>query len=186
MNNKLSLVLCVVVGLAIGFLFLGPMLPEETTAGVTAPPMGPSIAKKPDLLLPDPALSPQQVVDMQMGALSMYAKDRSAIHQVFAFASPANRAVTGPIDRFEQMIKQGSYYPMIANDHWMAGRVVRREDQATVLVTVVDAQDRVSLFRFYLSLQTKPYENCWMTDRVLAITQRGQPKPSEAPIAESI
>lgn len=187
-NRKLPLLVCCVAGLLIGYLFLGPILPETSEAGVAKKPVAPEVLpeKKTDLILPSKSLSPEQVVSAQMSALVDYATDRSAIHQVFAFASPANRAVTGPIERFEQMIRQGTYYSMVKSDYWMAGRAVARAGQATVLVTTIDANERVSLYRFYLSKQTDQYDDCWMTDRVLHLIENRQPPADENSSIDSI
>ena len=103
---------------------------------------------------------------MQMHALSAYRKDRSRIHQVFAFASPANQAMTGPVTRFERMILGKSYRPMVDCDHWLIGQAVERERLASVLVTTIDPHERVNVYRFYLSRQSEIHPDCWMTDRV--------------------
>ncbi len=175
-NHTILLLVCSAIGLAFGFLFLGPIVPAASNAedastradSSTLPP------QKSDLVQPTDSLLPEQVVAAQMEALANYRTDRSAIHQVFAFASPANRAVTGPIDRFEAMIRQEPYFAMVESQHWMAGRAVTRDGQATVLVTSIDADEQVSLYRFYLSKQSGPLEGCWMTDHVLRIDQ---PRP---------
>ncbi len=169
-SRTFLLLVCSAIGLAIGFLYLGPLVPN-TPEGGTAPERGSSstIPPQKNVVQPNKSLTPEQVVAAQMKALVQYRTDRSAIHQVFAFASPANRAVTGPIDKFEAMIRQESYFAMVESEHWMAGRAVNRDGQATVLVTSVDADEEVSLYRFYLSKQSDSHEDCWMTDHVLRI-----------------
>ncbi len=170
-SNRWVLVGIVVFGFSLGFSLLGPYVPAKLQAEsvpsivpADLPPVEPS-----ELLLPNASLSPEQVVDAQMRAMAAYRDDRRAIHQVFAFASPANRSMTGPIGRFERMILRPPYHLLVVSEHWIAGRVVRRDGQATRLVTTVSAQGRVSLFRFYLSLQSDDFEDCWMTDRVVSL-----------------
>ena len=67
-------------------------------------------------VLPDPALSPAEVIAIQLSALQ--ANDRpqpdAGIAQTFAFAHPDNRRVTGPLPRFAQMIK-GPRYELLLN-----------------------------------------------------------------------
>lgn len=176
-SRVLPLTVSTLAGLVIGFLFLGPVATEPSSADVAATTLQPQPVPEDgtDFVLPSKSLTPEQVVSTQMEALVAYREAPSAIRQVFAFASPANKAVTGPLDRFERMIQGDGYYPMVESDYWMAGRAVAREGQATVLVTTIDANDSVSLYRFYLSKQKAPHEDCWMTDRVIRLIQGRQP-----------
>ena len=186
-SRWLPLSIFTIGGFVLGFCLLGPVSTELSSAGFNNETSQPEVAPEQgqDLLWPNKALTPEQVVELQMNALAAYRDDRSAIRQVFAFASPANKAVTGPVGRFEQMIRGEAYSPMISSDHWMAGKVVSRDGQATVLVTTIDADDRVSLYRFYLSKQTTPYEGCWMTDRVIGLFDSTQAAPFDS-ASESI
>ena len=59
-----------------------------------------------DLLAPDPALSPAEVVVIQLDALrGNEAETDAGIAQTWAFAHPDNKRMTGPLPRFAQMIK---------------------------------------------------------------------------------
>ena len=62
---------------------------------------GPSFATE---LVPDPALSPAEVIAIQLSALQ--ANDTpgpdAGIAQTFAFAHPDNRRVTGPLPRLRR------------------------------------------------------------------------------------
>ena len=68
-----------------------------------------------DLLAPDPALSPAEVVAIQLNALQANeAATDTGITQTWAFAHPDNKRMTGPLPRFAQMIK-GPQYRMLLN-----------------------------------------------------------------------
>ncbi|MSV29914.1 MAG: hypothetical protein EXQ52_14390 [Bryobacterales bacterium] len=56
---------------------------------------------------PGPALTPAEVVRTQITALRNNDKPRkdAGIATAFRFASPGNRAATGPLDRFILMVK---------------------------------------------------------------------------------
>lgn len=56
---------------------------------------------------PSPAQTPQEVVKIVIDALQQNRPDDKGIATVFAFASPGNKASTGPLPRFTQMIKRG-------------------------------------------------------------------------------
>ena len=64
---------------------------------------------------PDPSLSPQDVVSIQIEALrnnDVPYEDRG-IEVTFNFASPANKRMTGPLERFKVMVRSPIYGPMI-------------------------------------------------------------------------
>ena len=58
---------------------------------------------------PSPELSPEEVVEIVVDALRTNdrAEDDAGIETVWRFASPGNRASTGPLPRFTRMIKRG-------------------------------------------------------------------------------
>ena len=66
-----------------------------------------SVASASEIILPSQELSPREVIRIQLSALQKNSADMpsAGIEQTWAFAHPRNRAVTGPIERFEQMLK---------------------------------------------------------------------------------
>ena len=66
-----------------------------------------------DALVPAPALSPGEVVRIQLEALRHNDLHNRGIEVAFRFASPANRANTGPLARFVSMIRNGPYALML-------------------------------------------------------------------------
>ncbi len=118
------------------------------------------------LARPSPALSPSEVVRLQVESLRG-ARDPADVKQCYAFASPANRHAVGHVNRFYAMLNQRTYRPLLLHTLSVIGRPVISGDHATVLVTLVDEQRKPHVFRFFLSRQNeKPYEDCWMTDAV--------------------
>jgi hypothetical protein len=151
----------------------------DAGAGVDAPV--PSAARA-EIQLPDQRLSPAEVVRLQVDALRAFRSDESAISQCYALASPANRAVTGPLDRFSAMVHNPTYRSLVFQNDALVGQELVRGGQATVLVTVLDEHRTPHSFRFFLSKQTEqPYVDCWMTDAVLPQRGEVQPEPTQAP-----
>ena len=118
---------------------------------------------------PDPSLSPQDVVSIQIEALqhndTPY-EDRG-IEVTFNFASPTNKRVTGPLERFKVMVHSPIYGPMI--NHRSAEYVnVRVEGDLALVDVILQSQDGQYLgYRFRLSRQhDNQYEGSWMTDAV--------------------
>ena len=127
-----------------------------------------------DALVPQPGLSPGEVVRIQLEALRHNDEQDRGIEVAFRFASPANRENTGPLPRFIRMIKQGPYALMLGFRGASYGTVEVREDRARQRVTLTGPRARVSYW-FYLSRQSKaPCAGCWMTDAVFVEQVRGR------------
>lgn len=119
---------------------------------------------------PDPSLSPQDVVSIQIEALRNNDTPYSnrGIEVTFNFASPANKRLTGPLERFEAMVRSPAYGPMI--DHraakYEALKIEGENAQIDVILTSNDGQ--YLGYRFILSRQSgNQYTGSWMTDAVI-------------------
>ncbi|MEQ9478049.1 MAG: DUF4864 domain-containing protein [Algiphilus sp.] len=113
---------------------------------------------------PDPELSPSDVVRAQLAGFQ--ADSDAGIAQAFAFASPRNRSVTGPVQRFTDMIRAG-YGELLG--HRSADLAELRQDEAHTYqgVEITAADGRTHLYVFILSRYDLPNcSNCWMTDGV--------------------
>ncbi len=118
---------------------------------------------------PDPSLSPQDVVSIQIEALrnndTPY-QDRG-IEVTFNFASPANKRMTGPLERLKVMVRNPVYGPMI-NHRSAEYRNVRVEGDVAQIDVILNSNEGQYLgYRFILSRQHgNEYEGSWMTDAV--------------------
>ncbi|GAB4515993.1 MAG: hypothetical protein OHK0046_20430 [Anaerolineae bacterium] len=119
---------------------------------------------------PHPDLSPQDVVKIQLDALQNndLFRDNRGIRAAFLFASPENQAMTGPVERFIEMVKNPLYAPMIGFERAELGLMVLLGSMAQQRVRLYQRGGTVATFVFTLSRQqTAPYEGCWMTDSVV-------------------
>ena len=116
---------------------------------------------------PSPDLSPRQVVGLQLDALRRNdALGRDAgIAIAFRFASAANRAVTGPIERFAGMLKDSLYAPMIDHASARFGPTHVEGDIARVQVVLFGRRGEVAAYDFTLSKDEET--GCWLTDAVM-------------------
>ena len=127
-----------------------------------------------DALVPEPGLSPGDVIRIQLEALRHNDDQDRGIAVAFRFASPANRANTGPLSRFIAMIENGPYALMLDFREADYGPVETATDQARQRVTLTGARTTMTYW-FYLSRQSEaPYEDCWMTDAVYIERPTGQ------------
>ena len=123
-------------------------------------------------LQPDPAYLPNEVVGIQMRALGKNNQPFSdaGIEITFRFASPANKVVTGPLDKFSTLFDLPTYAPMLEHDSLTVGPATIEGDVAYVPVLIRNSNQDPFGYMFVLSKQTEgPYVDCWMTDRVALI-----------------
>jgi Domain of unknown function (DUF4864) len=116
--------------------------------------------------LPDPALSPAEVIDIQLSALQ--ANDTPArdagIVQAWAFAHPDNKQVTGPLARFAQMIHGPRYQVLLDHQSHEINEVFRTDDEAAFAVIVTSKTGNVVGFRWAVArVADGEHAGAWMT-----------------------
>ncbi|MGA9995989.1 MAG: DUF4864 domain-containing protein [Pyrinomonadaceae bacterium] len=133
---------------------------------------------------PSAQLSPVDVVNSQLKALQHNdspAKD-SGIATAFKFASPANRAQTGPLDHFVLLLKNPAYKPLLNHRSVEFGPVKIFEGVAHMRITLIDSEGARAVYVFILSKQPDgPCKDCWMTDGVMKIEEKQEER--NVPIA---
>lgn len=116
---------------------------------------------------PDPALSPEQVVMIQLHALQRTEQNPAAMATCFNFASPANKQTTGPLERFSQMVRTPPYDMMLRHCGMQMQPTQLDGDKASIVVVLIDPAGRLARFQFDLSRQELgETADCWMTDAV--------------------
>ncbi len=127
---------------------------------------------------PSPALTPAEVVRTQITALKNNDKPRkdAGIATAFRFASPGNRAATGPLDRFILMVKGPLYRPLIDFRTVEYGEMEVKGDAARQIVRVTEGDGKTAVYLFTLTKQKDaPYKDCWMTDGVMRVADQAGP-----------
>lgn len=115
--------------------------------------------------LPQQNLSPHDVVSTQLQALQ--AGEDADLAVVFAFASPGNRAQTGPVERFIAMVRS-TFPEMLRHQRAELSPTVQRGPDALVPVRLVAADGTEHHYLFILGRYQIPRCGpCWMTDGVL-------------------
>ncbi|HEU0101252.1 MAG TPA: DUF4864 domain-containing protein [Mycobacteriales bacterium] len=128
---------------------------------------------------PAPGLSPTDVVLAQLAGLRSEPRVGAAagrgVHQVWAFASPGNRAATGPVQRFAAMLRGSAYAALLEHRAAQLGPLVDRGDEAQVEVLVLGTDDRTVGFTWVLARQrTGAYAGCWLTEGVVRHPDEGE------------
>lgn len=118
---------------------------------------------------PSPSLTPEAVIRLQVEALQRndVPTADAGIAAAFRFASPGNRAATGPLPRFTQMIRIG-YPDMLGFERAEYGPIQVDDGHAVQPVTLIQADGSQTTYLFGLSKQRGGrYDACWMTDAVV-------------------
>ena len=123
-----------------------------------------------DVLKPNTKIKAMEVVKMQLSALmkndSPY-KDFGII-QTWEFAHPNNQKVTGPLERFKNMIKTDSYSMLINHKDHEITEVYKSAAVATFEVMVLDKEKEYYKFKWQVEKYKLdgPLKDCWLTTAV--------------------
>lgn len=127
---------------------------------------------------PDVALAPEDVISIQLKALSVAQNDpatNSGIARVWAFAHPANRAVTGPLPRFVAMLQSSRYRPLIGHRAHHLREISQTADAAHYAVRVTADDGAVYGYSWQLGkVAAGAYKDMWMTTGVALVGKLGQ------------
>jgi hypothetical protein len=123
--------------------------------------------------MPDPGLAPDDVVGIVLRALQ-HNDDPVTDHGIaitFAFTSPENHDITGPLERFRALVKSPAYRLMIGHSRAERGPVAVTADHARERVAITGANGDRAVYVFLLSRQELgSHKGCWMADGVLRET----------------
>lgn len=140
----------------ISTLFVGLLLGCETTGEL----------QRLQETQPTPELTPREVVELQLQAFRENDEEDRGVEVAFRFASPRNKRVTGPLERFARMMKGPLYRAMLVYDEAEYGETLVRGRVAMQRVALTVGERRLS-YEFYLVRQEGgPFDQCWMTESV--------------------
>ena len=129
------------------------------------------------LKTPRPDIAPIDVVRIQLEALKNNDSPSPdfGIKQTWAFAHPDNRAVTGPFNRFAEMIKNPAYKALLNHKRHTVTEQNRSTKWIQFKVLMEDEDGQVLGFAWVVKkATTAPFEDCWMTTGVSAPVLSGQ------------
>ena len=120
--------------------------------------------------VPSPDYEPEQVVKIVVDSLQNNSEPADeGIATVFRFASPGNRATTGPLERFTRMIKAG-FSDMLNHEGARFDPMKVSGDTATQAVWLLTSSGKELGYAFQLTRQQSgEFEGIWMTDAVVPL-----------------
>jgi len=130
-----------------------------------------------EILKPSIEIEPKQVIKIQLTALMENDNPYKdiGIEQTWEFAHPNNRKMTGPLERFKNMIKTDSYSMLLDHSNHEISEVYMSNKVATFEVTVMDREKKYYKFKW----QVEKYngegvlKDCWLTSAVSEPMQIG-------------
>ena len=123
-----------------------------------------------ELLKPMPAINPEEVVKIQLSSLMNNNEPylNAGIEQTWEFAHPSNRAFTGPIQRFTQMMYAPSYAVMLDHKKHEIIEVKLDKNIAYFFIELTSIDGKMYGFRWTLEKVKEEggFKDCWMTTAV--------------------
>ena len=111
---------------------------------------------------PDPSLTPEEVIGLQLEGLQR--NDIDGIAQVWAFAHPDNKRFTGPLERFALMMTAPNYRILLGHRSSEIRPLQVESDVAIYEVTVTGAEGGVVIYRWGLRKVAEGDDTgSWMT-----------------------
>lgn len=121
---------------------------------------------------PNKALTPQQVVQIQLKALQQNDQSDSGVITVFNFSSPKNKLRIGPISHLRVLVRDPAYQSMLNFRKHKKGQLVITENTAYQLVVIEGRDGQEEVYMFILCKQRKgTYKDCWMTEGIARMDQ---------------
>lgn len=134
-------------------------------------------ARADKLVYPNADVEPAEVIAIQLNGLQYndMPEADAGIRQTWAFAHPRNRAVTGPLPRFTEMLK-GPSYQMMLNHASHRILPANKGDGWRQFDVFMEAENGMVLeFSWIVEKVTEgQYKDCWMTVAVSAPRPAGQ------------
>ena len=123
-----------------------------------------------ELLKPNPALKPIEVISIQLNAL----KDNNnpylnaGVAQTWEFAHPSNRMYTGPLENFIKMMYAPSYIIMLNHSDHNIIYVSDKDFITHFFVEITDKEENKFGFTWTLEkvIKERKFKDCWMTTAV--------------------
>ena len=123
-----------------------------------------------DIIKPSANIEPNEVVKIQLSALMKndFPNKDSGIVQTWEFAHPNNQKVTGPIEKFKNMLKTDSYSMLLDHSTHEVLEVYKSDKVATFEVTVLDKKKKYYKFKWQVEkyIIEGTLKDCWLTTAV--------------------
>ena len=115
--------------------------------------------------------TPEQVMNTLLSALKNNTADNAGIAQVFELAAPANKAMTGPLPRFINMVPRHPYGELVNHQSAVLGPPKTDAGAITYPIRLISKQGWA--MGYVWTLEQQP-DDSWMTSAVYPVAVSGQ------------
>ena len=123
-----------------------------------------------DLIKPNTNLDPFEVLMIQLNSLKNNNKPYkdAGIEQTWEFAHPNNKKITGPLNKFKEMIYSENYKILISHENSEI-TILKETKNISIFKVIVLTKDKE---KYYYIWQVEKvllegnFKNCWMTTSV--------------------
>ena len=123
-----------------------------------------------DLIKPNTNLDPFEVLMIQLNSLKNNNKPYkdAGIEQTWEFAHPNNKKITGPLNKFKEMIYSKNYKILISHENSEITILKEDKDISIFKVTVLTKNKEKYYYIWQIEkvLLEGNFKNCWMTTEV--------------------
>ena len=123
-----------------------------------------------DLIKPNTNLDPFEVLMIQLNSLKNNNKPYkdAGIEQTWEFAHPNNKEITGPLDKFKEMIYSENYKILISHENSEITILKENKDMSLfkVIVLTKNKEKYYYIWQIEKVLLEGNFKNCWMTTSV--------------------
>tara|TARA_B100001996_G_C18458862_1_gene515277 strand:- start:38 stop:499 length:462 start_codon:yes stop_codon:yes gene_type:complete len=131
-----------------------------------------------DLIKPNTNLGPFEVLMIQLNSLKNNNKPYkdAGIEQTWEFAHPNNKEITGPLDKFKEMIYSENYKILISHENSEITILKEDKDISIFKVTVLTKNKEKYYYIWQIEkvLFEGSFKNCWMTTNVSSPKYMGE------------
>tara|TARA_Y100000590_G_scaffold365090_1_gene423810 strand:+ start:424 stop:882 length:459 start_codon:yes stop_codon:yes gene_type:complete len=126
-----------------------------------------SISLNAELLKPSSAITPKEVVSIQLNALQKnnFPYKNAGIEQTWEFAHPNNKKFTGPLSNFTQMMYSKNYSILLEHIEHKIILVKKDENSSYFFIELTDKYGNKFGFQWTVIkvISNDEYNGCWMT-----------------------
>ena len=123
-----------------------------------------------ELIKPNSDLKPFDVLMIQLKSLKDNNKPYkdAGIEQTWEFAHPANKKMTGPLEKFKRMIYSKSYEILISHENSEI-TILKESENISIYKVIILTKNKKKYYYIWnveKVLSNNNFKNCWMTTSV--------------------
>tara|TARA_B110000285_G_scaffold98734_1_gene112566 strand:+ start:635 stop:1096 length:462 start_codon:yes stop_codon:yes gene_type:complete len=129
-----------------------------------------------DTIKPAENLTAYDVIKIQLNALKKNnnPNKNSGIKQTWIFAHPENKKITGPYERFQQMLLGNQYNVLLNHESHKIKLITNSKNKYIYNVELISSDKKMYFYEWHLEKSTiKNCNNCWFTTIVSSPINKG-------------